>query len=115
MPKPLENALLEEINKFDLKATQDISFTMRIANANDSENPPYNINASNDEGLSPLHLAVQGAQTEIVKELLKFKEIDINIGDNNDVPPLYYALENNHENCSLNIIYQEPDPERSKN
>jgi len=55
------------------------------------------INAKNDDGMTPLLLAISNKQTEVTKFLIE-NGADVNVGDKQDYVPLVYALGNEDSN-----------------
>ncbi|WP_158621805.1 ankyrin repeat domain-containing protein [Wolbachia endosymbiont of Laodelphax striatellus] len=49
------------------------------------------VNAKNDDGDAPLHIAAEKSYKEIVDALLEKEGIDINVKDNKGITPLHIA------------------------
>ena len=56
--------------------------------------PDLDINQKNNQGSTPLHIAVESGSTDIVGALLSRPKININLKDNNGCTPLALAVEN---------------------
>lgn len=56
-----------------------------------SQTKGININAANEDGYTPLHLAVTRGCTDTVKTLLQAEGINVNTADKNEYTPLHLA------------------------
>lgn len=59
------------------------------------------INSKNDQGKTPLHYALEGNMSEVVKSLLRNPHIDVNSKDNHGNSPLWVAVFNARGNYEL--------------
>ncbi|WP_339046077.1 ankyrin repeat domain-containing protein [Candidatus Mesenet endosymbiont of Agriotes lineatus] len=69
-----------------------------------------NVNAQDNNGYTPLCLAVSLGQINIVKLLLKYEQIDINIGKSYEATPLLLALKNNYVNIAVLLLFYGATP-----
>ena len=60
------------------------------------QNPNIDVNAANDDGTTPLHVAAGKGELPIVNALLDNPNIDINTKDLQYQTPIYLALINDH-------------------
>ena len=56
-------------------------------------NPSIDVNQADSVGSTPLSVAAENGELEIVKFLLTVPDIDVNKADNHETTPLYYAAE----------------------
>lgn len=61
------------------------------------------INARNNEGATPLHVAAIGGSGEVIEALLSNRAIDINAKDEEGNTPLHWAA-NHHDEVSFNLL-----------
>jgi len=59
-------------------------------------NPTIDVNHADSVGSTPLSVAAENGELEIVKFLLTVPGIDVNKGDNHETTPLYYAAKSGH-------------------
>ena len=80
--------------------TFNISFIEQILRQNNSI-----LNMKNQDGFTPLHLAIINDNTDIVKYLLKRDEIDLSIKDSNGLTPFELAVKNNIFNIAYTLLF----------
>ena len=54
------------------------------------------VNARDDDDMTPLHLAAKHGHLDMVKYLLSRNDVDVDARDDRDAPPLFYAAEHGH-------------------
>ncbi|KAJ8978783.1 hypothetical protein NQ317_015507 [Molorchus minor] len=75
-------------------------------------NKNVNVNAQNRQGYTPLHIAIQADNRSIFDLLLKQDYLDINLKNNEEHTPLYYALlkyeagDDDQDSYASNLIRQ---------
>ena len=62
------------------------------------------VRSDNELVHTPLHLAAQWGQTDIVQRLLRCKEVKIDASDNLDRTPLWYAAAGGHTKCMHTLL-----------
>lgn len=83
MSNEIDNQLFEECNNRNLKAVKDLI-----------KNNDANVNAKNNYGETPLHIATRRGSLKIVEFLIKSGS-NINEKDNDGKTPLSYAFPSN--------------------
>ncbi|WP_419420461.1 ankyrin repeat domain-containing protein [Legionella sp. D16C41] len=73
-------------------------------------NKGANPNIAIQGGMTPLHVAAEAGQDEIVKMLLLAKDIDINVSNEKNVTPLFWAIENGHVNIVQMLLNKGANP-----
>ena len=75
---------------------QSVKFLLgEHVNSRDKEGSMY-VNSRDKEGLTALHYGAHRGNIEAVKELLKAKEINPNLGDRNGMTPLHHAAKDDN-------------------
>eukprot|EP01095_Lingulamoeba_sp_RSL-Kostka_P005781 TRINITY_DN1755_c0_g1_i1.p1 TRINITY_DN1755_c0_g1~~TRINITY_DN1755_c0_g1_i1.p1 ORF type:complete len:178 (+),score=42.18 TRINITY_DN1755_c0_g1_i1:102-635(+) len=99
------NSFFNEILEMTEEASVDDEKLLQIVNSV----PSNHINIVDQEfGSSMLHYAIEYGLIEVIKKLLSFETIDVNISNYESLCPIHYgALSNNEE--ILNLLLQHPD------
>ena len=64
----------------------------------------FEVNKADNNGVTPLYIAVIEGHSEVVQLLLAKKGIDVNAADNNGVTPLYIAAYKGHVNVIERLV-----------
>lgn len=66
------------------------------------------VNAQDEEGITPLHLACMGANTEVVKALMTRQELLIELKDSQGNTPIHLAAQSLADEILIMLIERQP-------
>ncbi|KAK1318887.1 E3 ubiquitin-protein ligase KEG [Acorus calamus] len=85
------------ISKGDLNGVRDL--LMKVASEGNSSSIRSLLEAQNSDGQTALHLSCRRGCAELVRAILEYKEVDVDILDKDGDPPIFFALAAGSPEC----------------